>query len=165
MNTISSTCVLTDRLDKIDFMYILGHPKHGNVQNPEVVLKIYFSFFNTSSSLFFTDRACFLNTRQSLISERSEGTTIYQSSPHASITSPRVSFHHSHNPLQQEGEHLSFNVDETFRGLDEFQEDPPPYLEETSWDGEDSELIDPTLTLLNQEHFQVKGVTTNLFTA
>lgn len=90
------------------------------------------------------------------MSERSEGATIYQSSPRASTTSPRLSRHRSYNPLPREGERLSFNMDETFRGLDEFHEDPPLFLEENSWDGEESELSDPTLTLLNQEHFQVR---------
>ncbi|XP_017288539.1 SH3 domain and tetratricopeptide repeat-containing protein 2 isoform X2 [Kryptolebias marmoratus] len=117
-----------DRLDETDFMYILGHPKH--------------------------DHTGLSSARQSLMSERSEGTTIYQSSPRASFTSPRISFHQSCNPLPREGERLSFNLDETFRGLDEFQEDPPLFLEENSWDGEESELSDPTLTLLNQEHFK-----------
>lgn len=100
-----------------------------------------------------------MSTRQSLMSERSEGTTIYQSSPHASITSPRI----SHNPLPREGERLSFNMDETFRGLDEFHEDPSLFLEENSWDGEESELSDPTLTLLNQEHFQVRSLSIHCF--
>ncbi|TMS17849.1 SH3 domain and tetratricopeptide repeat-containing protein 2 [Larimichthys crocea] len=53
-----------------------------------------------------------------------------------------------------EGERLSFMLDDTFRELDEFQEDPPLFLEENSWEGEDSEHSDPTLTLLNHEHFQ-----------
>uniref|UniRef100_A0A3Q1GUP9 SH3 domain and tetratricopeptide repeats 2 n=1 Tax=Acanthochromis polyacanthus TaxID=80966 RepID=A0A3Q1GUP9_9TELE len=69
-------------------------------------------------------------------------------------SSPRVSVYHSHNPLPREGERLSFTLDDTFRELDEFQEDPPLFLEENSWDGEESELSDPTLTLLNHEHFQ-----------
>lgn len=47
--------------------------------------------------------------------------------------------------------------DDTFRELDEFQEDPPHFLEENSWEGEESDHSDPTLTLLNKEHFQVRG--------
>lgn len=46
-------------------------------------------------------------------------------------------------------------MDDTFKEMDEFQEDPPLFLEENSWEGEDSEFSDPTLTLLNHEHFQV----------
>lgn len=93
------------------------------------------------------------------MSERSEGTTLYQSSPRASVSysSPRASFHHSHNPLPGEGERISFNLEDTFKELDEFQEDPPLLVEENSWEGDESELSDPTLTLFNQEHFQVRN--------
>ncbi|GLD61986.1 SH3 domain and tetratricopeptide repeat-containing protein 2 isoform X2 [Lates japonicus] len=119
-----------DRLDETDFMYIRNRPKHDH---------------KVSSS-----------TRQSVMSERSGGTPPYQSSPRASLShsSPRLSLYHSHNPLPREGERLSFTLDDTFRELDEFQEDPPLFLEENSWEGEESELSDPTLTLLNHEHFQ-----------
>lgn len=91
------------------------------------------------------------------MSERSGGTPPYHSSPRTSVShsNPRLSFYHSYNPLPQEGERLSFMLDDTFRELDEFQEDPPLFLEENSWEGEDSEHSDPTLTLLNHEHFQV----------
>lgn len=89
------------------------------------------------------------------MSERSEGTSPFQFSPRPSVShsSPSVSHRHSHNPLR-----LSFTLDDTFRELDEFQEDPPLFLEENSWEGEESELSDPTLTLLNQDHYQVGGV-------
>ncbi|XP_010735840.3 SH3 domain and tetratricopeptide repeat-containing protein 2 isoform X2 [Larimichthys crocea] len=119
-----------DRLDESDFMYIRNRPKHDH---------------NITSS-----------TRQSVMSERSGGTPPYHSSPRASVShsNPRLSFYHSYNPLPQEGERLSFMLDDTFRELDEFQEDPPLFLEENSWEGEDSEHSDPTLTLLNHEHFQ-----------
>ncbi|KAM4586351.1 SH3 domain and tetratricopeptide repeat-containing protein 2 isoform 2-T2 [Fundulus diaphanus] len=119
-----------DRLDEADFLYIRNRPKHD---------------FNGFSSV-----------RQSLMSERSEGTTLYRSSPRTSISfsSPRVSFHHSQNPLPREGERISFNLEDTFKELDEFQEDPPLFMEENSWEGEESELNDPTLTLFNKEHFQ-----------
>ncbi|XP_047210175.1 SH3 domain and tetratricopeptide repeat-containing protein 2 isoform X2 [Girardinichthys multiradiatus] len=119
-----------DRLDEGDFMYIRNQPKHD--------------FKGLSSA------------RQSLMSERSEGATLYQSSPHASVSfsSPRMSLHQSHNPLPQEGECLSFNLEDTFKELDEFQEDPPLFMEENSWEGEESELSDPTLTLFNHKHFQ-----------
>ncbi|XP_015232677.1 PREDICTED: SH3 domain and tetratricopeptide repeat-containing protein 2-like [Cyprinodon variegatus] len=119
-----------DRLDEADFMYIRNRPKH--------------------------DLKGLSSARQSLMSERSEGTTLYQSSPRASVSysSPRASFHHSHNPLPGEGERISFNLEDTFKELDEFQEDPPLLVEENSWEGDESELSDPTLTLFNQEHFQ-----------
>lgn len=119
-----------DRLDETDFMYIQNRPKH--------------------------DLKGLSSARQSLMSERSEGTTLYQSSPRASVSfsSTRVSLHRSLNPLPREGERLSFNLEDTFKELDEFQEDPPLFMEENSWEVEESELSDPTLLLFNQEHFQ-----------
>ncbi|KAI3351924.1 hypothetical protein L3Q82_020750 [Scortum barcoo] len=119
-----------DRLDETDFMYIRNRPKHDH---------------NVPAS-----------TRQSVVSERSGGTPPYHSSPRSSLSHsyPRLSLYHSHNPLPHEGECLSFTLEDTFRELDEFQEDPPLFLEDNSWEGEDSELSDPTLTLLNHEHFQ-----------
>ncbi|XP_069552974.1 SH3 domain and tetratricopeptide repeat-containing protein 2 isoform X2 [Brachyistius frenatus] len=119
-----------DKLDETDFMYIRNLPKH--------------------------DHKVLTSARQSGMSERSGGTPPYQSSPRTSLShsSPRLSLCHSHNPLPREGERLSFAPEDTFRELDEFQEDPPLFLEENSWDGEESELSDPTLTLLNHPHFQ-----------
>ncbi|XP_026185530.1 SH3 domain and tetratricopeptide repeat-containing protein 2 isoform X3 [Mastacembelus armatus] len=119
-----------DRLDETDFMYIRNQPKH--------------------------DHTVPTSTRHSVMSERSGGTPPYQSSPHTSLShsSSRLSHYHSYNPLPREGERLSFTLDDTFRELDEFQEDPPLFLEENSWEGEESEHSDPTLTLLNHEHFQ-----------
>ncbi|XP_028314981.1 SH3 domain and tetratricopeptide repeat-containing protein 2 isoform X2 [Gouania willdenowi] len=115
-----------DRLDETDFMYIRNQPKHDD------------------------------KPRQSLMSDRSTGTPPYQSSPRTSLShsSSRMSIYQPHSLLPHEGERLSFPLDDTFRELDEFQEDPPLLLEENSWDGDESELSDPTLTLLNQEHFQ-----------
>ncbi|XP_070769579.1 SH3 domain and tetratricopeptide repeat-containing protein 2 [Enoplosus armatus] len=119
-----------DRLDETDFMYIRNRPKH--------------------------DRNISTSTRQSVVSERSGGTPPYHSSPRTSLSysHPRLSLSHSHNPLPHEGERLSFTLEDTFREMDEFQEDPPLFLEDNSCEGEDSELSDPTLTLLNCEHFQ-----------
>lgn len=92
------------------------------------------------------------------MSERSGGTPPYHSSPRPSFSHsyPRLSLYHSHSPLPHDGERLSFTLEDTFRELDEFQEDPPLFLEDNSWEGEESELSDPTLTLLNREHFQVR---------
>ncbi|KAM8848788.1 SH3 domain and tetratricopeptide repeat-containing protein 2 isoform 2-T2 [Synchiropus picturatus] len=119
-----------DRLDESDFMYIRNRPKH--------------------------DHKVLASARQSLISERSGGTPPLQSSPRHSLSqsSPRLSIYHSQNPLPQDGQRLSFTVDDTFRELDEFQEDPPLFLEDNSWDGDESELSDPTLSFLNHDHFQ-----------
>ncbi|XP_037317814.2 SH3 domain and tetratricopeptide repeat-containing protein 2 isoform X2 [Pungitius pungitius] len=119
-----------DRLDETDFLYIRKRPTH--------------------------DHKIPASTRHSVMSEKSEGASTYLSSPRTSVSlpSPRLSFYQSHNPLPREGERLSFHVDDTFKEMDEFQEDPPLFLEENSWEGEDSEFSDPTLTLLNHEHFQ-----------
>ncbi|XP_061581809.1 SH3 domain and tetratricopeptide repeat-containing protein 2 isoform X2 [Cololabis saira] len=119
-----------DRLDETDFMYIRNRPKH--------------------------DDKIFSTPRQSVVSEKSAGTLQHQFSTHTSVShsSPNVSLYHSHNPLPREGERLSFTLEDTFRELDEFQEDPPLFLEENSWEGEESELSDPTLTLLNLQAFQ-----------
>ncbi|KAK2849389.1 hypothetical protein Q5P01_009223 [Channa striata] len=114
-----------DRLDETDFMYIRTRPKH--------------------------DHKVSTSTRQSVLSEKSGGTPPYHSSPRPSLSR---SSHHSPNALLCEGERLSFNLDDTFRELDEFQEDPPLFLEENSWEGDESELSDTTLTLLNHGLFQ-----------
>lgn len=110
--------------------------------------------------VIYTDLKGLTSARQSIMSERSGVTSTHQSSPRQSLSrsSPHLSLCHSLNPLPREGERLSFTLDDTFRELDEFQEDPPLFLEENSWDGEESESSDPTLTLLNQEHFQVSRV-------
>ncbi|XP_061643517.1 SH3 domain and tetratricopeptide repeat-containing protein 2 isoform X2 [Phyllopteryx taeniolatus] len=119
-----------DRLDESDFMYIRNRPKR--------------------------DHKVPASTRQSVMSEKSGGTPPYHSSPRPSLShsSPRVSLYQSQNPLAQEGERLSFTLDDTFRDLNEFHEDLPLFLEETSWEGDESEVSDPTLTLLNHDHFQ-----------
>ncbi|XP_034037041.1 SH3 domain and tetratricopeptide repeat-containing protein 2 isoform X2 [Thalassophryne amazonica] len=119
-----------DRLDESDFMYIRNQLKNAD--------KIPVS------------------ARQSVMSDRSGETPPHHSSPRPSLShsSPRMSVCHSHNPLPRVGECLSFTLDDTFRQLDEFQEDPPLFLEENSWEGEESEFSDPTLTLLNCDHFQ-----------
>ncbi|XP_072295887.1 SH3 domain and tetratricopeptide repeat-containing protein 2 isoform X2 [Eucyclogobius newberryi] len=117
-----------DRLDDSDFMYIKNTPKHE---------------YKASSS-----------ARQSLMSEKNDETPPYHSSPRNSVSqpSPRPSFHQPHGT--REGERLPFDPEDIFKELDEFQEEPPRFLDESSWDGDESELSDPTLTLLNQEHFQ-----------
>lgn len=97
------------------------------------------------------------SARQSVMSERSGGTPPYHSSPRPSLSQShsRLPHQHSHNAVPHEGERLSFSLHDTFRELDEFQEDPPLFMEENSWEGQDSEHSDPTLTLLNCSHFQV----------
>nr|XP_061793253.1 SH3 domain and tetratricopeptide repeat-containing protein 2-like [Nerophis lumbriciformis] len=118
-----------DRLDESDFMYIRNRPKHHKIP---------------------------ASTRQSAMSEKSGGTPPYHSSPHTSLlhSSPRVSLYQSHNPLVQDVERLSFNLDDTFKELSEFQEDLPLFLEDSSWEGDESESSNPTLTLLNHDYFK-----------
>ncbi|AWP12368.1 putative SH3 domain and tetratricopeptide repeat-containing protein 2 [Scophthalmus maximus] len=113
-------------------------------------------FSSDISSVYRLDHKVPLSTRQSVMSERSGGTPPYQSSPRASVShsSPRLSIYPSQNPLPRDGEHMSFALDDTFRELDELQNGPSHFSEENSWEGEESELSDPTLTLLNHEHFQ-----------
>uniref|UniRef100_A0A8C6T9I4 SH3 domain and tetratricopeptide repeats 2 n=1 Tax=Neogobius melanostomus TaxID=47308 RepID=A0A8C6T9I4_9GOBI len=115
-----------DRLDDSDFMCIRNQPKHE---------------YKILSS-----------ARQSLMSVRSSSprNSVSQTSPRQSLYQP----HYPQNSLPREGAYLSFNPEDTFRELDEFQEEPPLFLEESGWDGEESELSDPTLTLLNQQDFQ-----------
>ncbi|XP_049594229.1 SH3 domain and tetratricopeptide repeat-containing protein 2 isoform X2 [Syngnathus scovelli] len=119
-----------DRLDETDFMYIRNRPKR--------------------------DHKVPASTRQSVMSDRSGGTPPYQSSPRPSLShsSPGVSLYQSHNSLTQEGGCLSFTVEDTFRDLGEFHEDLPLFLEENIWEGDESEVRDPTLILLNHDHFQ-----------
>uniref|UniRef100_A0AAV2MLS3 SH3 domain-containing protein n=1 Tax=Knipowitschia caucasica TaxID=637954 RepID=A0AAV2MLS3_KNICA len=113
-----------DRLDDSDFMYIKNTPKHE---------------YKVSSS-----------TRQSLMSERSGGTPPFSPRNSVSQASPRLSSRHSpHSSLPREAERLTFHPEDTFRELDEFL-----LLDEGSWNGDEAELSDPTVTLLNQPHFQ-----------
>eukprot|EP00063_Salmo_salar_P093698 XP_014068533.1 PREDICTED: SH3 domain and tetratricopeptide repeat-containing protein 2-like isoform X1 [Salmo salar] len=127
-----STVYRLDRLDQSDFTYIRNQPKQEH--KPPA------------------------SARQSIISEKSDATPPYHSSPRPSLShsSPRPSFYASQNALGRggDGELLSFSLDDTFREMNEFQEDPALFLEEGSWEGVESEVCDPTLTLLNMHHFQ-----------
>uniref|UniRef100_A0A674E3S9 SH3 domain and tetratricopeptide repeats 2 n=1 Tax=Salmo trutta TaxID=8032 RepID=A0A674E3S9_SALTR len=127
-----STVYRLDRLDQSDFTYIRNQPKQEH--KPPA------------------------SARQSIISEKSDATPPYHSSPRPSLShsSPRPSFYTSQNALGRggDGELLSFSLDDTFREMNEFQEDPALFLEEGSWEGVESEVCDPTLTLLNMHHFQ-----------
>ncbi|KAG7464775.1 hypothetical protein MATL_G00169220 [Megalops atlanticus] len=87
-----------------------------------------------------------VSARQSMISEKSD-TPPYHSSP-------RPSVYASQSHLERDNEALSFTLDDTFKEMDEFEEDPPHFLDESSWEAEEAELYDPTLTLLNQDQFQ-----------
>ena len=111
-----------------------------------------------SLSCFSPDPKTPTSTRQSFISEKSGGTPPYHSSPRASVSqpSPRPSRHQSQNPVGCDGELLSFSLEDTFRELDVFQDNPPLFLEDASWEGDEGEVCDPTLTLLNHSHFQVR---------
>ncbi|KAJ8406076.1 hypothetical protein AAFF_G00309640 [Aldrovandia affinis] len=86
------------------------------------------------------------SARQSMISVKSD-TPPYHSSP-------RPSIYTSQSHLETENEALSFSLEDTFKEMDEFEEDPSLFMDESSWDADEAELCDPTLTLLNQDHFQ-----------
>lgn len=169
-------CVFPDRLNETDFLYIRNRPKHGKnfaTHWGKLLLKESMRYnycpywirwcisLIQSACVSSLDQHIPTSARQSAMSERSGGTPPYHSSPRPSLSHshPRLSLYHSHTTLPQEGERLSFTLDDTFRELDEFQEDPPLFLEEGSWEGEESEHSDPTLTLLNSEHFQVSRET------
>ncbi|XP_059919096.1 SH3 domain and tetratricopeptide repeat-containing protein 2 isoform X2 [Gadus macrocephalus] len=146
-----------DRLDDCDFMYIRNRPKQ--------------------------DHKALASARQSVISERSAGTpsfphhrsTFSLPSPRAPVSplsrSPRpASYHPAFSSLRPghaaadaaadadaAAEPLSFAPEDTFRELDELQEDPAFYLEDRGWEGEEAaaaELSDPTLDLLDHPEFQ-----------
>uniref|UniRef100_A0A8C3ATQ2 SH3 domain and tetratricopeptide repeats 2 n=1 Tax=Cyclopterus lumpus TaxID=8103 RepID=A0A8C3ATQ2_CYCLU len=119
-------------------------------------LDVFIATHSCTVSVLSPDHKVPASTRQSVVSDKSAGTPPYHSSPRTSLSysSPRLSLYQSLNPLPREGERLSLILDDTFREMDEFQEDPPLFLEENSWEGEDSEFSDPTLTLLNHERFQ-----------
>nr|XP_023677060.1 SH3 domain and tetratricopeptide repeat-containing protein 2 isoform X1 [Paramormyrops kingsleyae] len=84
--------------------------------------------------------------RQSTISEKS-ASPFYQSSPRSSIYA-------SQSQLEKDGEMLSFSLDDTFKEMDEFEEDPQLFMDDSSWEAEEAELYDPIMSLLNQDHFQ-----------
>ncbi|XP_076877184.1 SH3 domain and tetratricopeptide repeat-containing protein 2 isoform X3 [Brachyhypopomus gauderio] len=82
----------------------------------------------------------------STISEKSDTTPIQ--------SSPRPSFYASQSYLERDQEALSFNPEDTFREMDEFEEDPPNYTNEGMWENDEAEVTEPTLTLLNTDHFE-----------
>ncbi|KAM9469926.1 SH3 domain and tetratricopeptide repeat-containing protein 2 isoform 1-T1 [Clarias gariepinus] len=85
------------------------------------------------------------DTRKSIILEHS-GTPPYQSSP-------RPSFYASQSCLDRDNEAFSFSLEDTFREMDEYEDDPP-FMDEGIWETEEAEFPDPILTLLNLDHFQ-----------
>ncbi|XP_018612031.2 SH3 domain and tetratricopeptide repeat-containing protein 2 isoform X2 [Scleropages formosus] len=87
-----------------------------------------------------------ISARQSLISEKSDMLP-YHSSPRSSVYTSQIH-------LERDCEVLSFSLDDTFREMDEFEEDPQLFQEESSWEVEEAELCNPLITLLNQDHFQ-----------
>ncbi|XP_026881525.2 SH3 domain and tetratricopeptide repeat-containing protein 2 isoform X2 [Electrophorus electricus] len=90
-----------------------------------------------------------VDSRKSIISTISEksDTPPYHSSP-------RPSFYTSQSYLERDHEVLSFNLEDTFREMDEYEEDPPNYVDEGVWETEEMECVDPILTLLNLDHFE-----------
>ncbi|XP_051505885.1 SH3 domain and tetratricopeptide repeat-containing protein 2 isoform X2 [Myxocyprinus asiaticus] len=87
-----------------------------------------------------------VDQRNSTISEKSD-TPPYHSSP-------RPSFHASRNHLERVPDVLSFSLDDTFREMDEYEEDPANFMDDGIWEADEAERCDPILTLLNLEYFQ-----------
>nr|XP_055034897.1 SH3 domain and tetratricopeptide repeat-containing protein 2 isoform X1 [Misgurnus anguillicaudatus] len=87
-----------------------------------------------------------VDLRKSNMSEKS-GTPPYHSSP-------RPSFYASRNNLERDSEVLSFSLEDTFREMDEYEEDPLNFIDEGIWDADEAERSDPILTFLNLEYFE-----------
>ncbi|XP_051716119.1 SH3 domain and tetratricopeptide repeat-containing protein 2 isoform X3 [Ctenopharyngodon idella] len=87
-----------------------------------------------------------VDQRKSTISEKSDVTPYH--------SSPRQSFYASRNHLDRDSEILSFSLEDTFREMDEYEEDPPNFMDEGIWEADEAERCDPILTLLNLEYFQ-----------
>ncbi|XP_066573168.1 SH3 domain and tetratricopeptide repeat-containing protein 2 isoform X1 [Amia ocellicauda] len=87
------------------------------------------------------------NPRESLVSTKSESAPCHSTPRQSMCTSPSLS------EKERENEALSFSFEDTFREMDEFEEDPRVFLEENSWEGEEAEALDPMMTLLNQDCF------------
>lgn len=69
-------------------------------------------------------------------------------------SSPQPSFYASQSYISdRDQEALSFSLEDTFRELDEYEEDPP-YMDEDIWETEEPGLVDSILTFLNLDHFQ-----------
>ncbi|XP_057206195.1 SH3 domain and tetratricopeptide repeat-containing protein 2 isoform X4 [Triplophysa rosa] len=84
--------------------------------------------------------------RKSTISEKSDATPYH--------SSPRPSFYTSRNHLERDAEVLSFSLEDTFREMDEYEEDPLTFMDEGIWEADEAEMADPILTFLNLENFQ-----------
>ncbi|XP_059371749.1 SH3 domain and tetratricopeptide repeat-containing protein 2 isoform X1 [Carassius carassius] len=87
-----------------------------------------------------------VDQRKSTVSEKSDATPYH--------SSPRQSFYASWNHLYQDSEVFSFSMEDTFREMDEYEEDPPNFMDEGIWETDEAERCDPILTLLNLEYFQ-----------
>ncbi|XP_060740738.1 SH3 domain and tetratricopeptide repeat-containing protein 2 isoform X5 [Tachysurus vachellii] len=86
-----------------------------------------------------------VDTRKSIILEHSD-TPPYHSSP-------RPSFYASQSCLDRDNEAFSISLEDTFREMDDYEEDPP-FMDEGIWETEEAEIVDPILILLNLDHFQ-----------
>ncbi|MFT7809910.1 SH3 domain and tetratricopeptide repeat-containing protein 2 isoform X2 [Arapaima gigas] len=93
----------------------------------------------------FSEQKTQSNVRQSIISEKSD-TPPYHSSPRSSVYISQIH-------LEQDCELLSFTMNDTFKEMADFEEDPQLFLEDSSWEAEEPEFCDPLITLLNQDHF------------
>uniref|UniRef100_A0A9J8BUP3 SH3 domain and tetratricopeptide repeats 2 n=1 Tax=Cyprinus carpio carpio TaxID=630221 RepID=A0A9J8BUP3_CYPCA len=103
----------------------------------DVLANLFSSDISTKSTV---------DQRKSTISEKSDATPYH--------SSPRQSFYASRNHLDQDSEVFSFSLEDTFREMDEYEEDPPNFMDEGIWETDEAERCDPILTLLNLEYFQ-----------
>ncbi|KAK2891116.1 hypothetical protein QQF64_007312 [Cirrhinus molitorella] len=93
-----------------------------------------------------SEQKSIVDQRKSTISEKSDATPYH--------SSPRQSLYASRNQLDRDSEILSFSLEDTFREMDEYEEDPPNFMDEGIWETDEAERCDPILTLLNLEYFQ-----------
>ncbi|TSQ81051.1 SH3 domain and tetratricopeptide repeat-containing protein 2 [Bagarius yarrelli] len=102
-------------------------------------------FSTDISTVYKLEQKTQVDARKSVISEHSDTLPDY--------SSPRRSFYTSQSCLDRDNETLSFKLEDTFREMDEFKEDPP-FMDEGIWETEEAEIVDPILNLLNLDHFQ-----------
>ncbi|KTG06851.1 hypothetical protein cypCar_00005489, partial [Cyprinus carpio] len=103
-------------------------------------------FSSDISTVYRLEQKSTVDQRKSTISEKSDATPYH--------SSPRQSFYASRNHLDQDSEVFSFSLEDTFREMDEYEEDPPNFMDEGIWETDEAERCDPILTLLNLEYFQ-----------
>lgn len=116
---------------------------------PSSVFSSHVTVQNLSINFFFCNSPEYknpVNARKSTVSEKSETPPFH--------SSPRPSFYASQSHLERDQEVFSFSLEDTFREMDEYEEDPPNCLDDNIWETKEAEISDPILILLNLDHFQ-----------